>query len=271
MPSGGTLTLKTANVPAKGDRDGARTGTWRVLLQVRDTGQGMPPEIMPHVFEPFFTTKPEGRGTGLGLATVGGIVQQSGGEIDLASEVGLGTTFSLRFPSAERGSRAGAETVEPASAGGSETILLVEDEAALLQILREGLAHRGYTVLAASGGEKALELSRQHTGVIDLVLTDIIMPGMSGYEMVSRLVVERPGLRVLYMSGYTADFMARKGLRIEGTELLSKPFTEDVLQERMRQILDRAGSQDPSGSGERGGRDARTRRSAEGRVGADKC
>jgi PAS domain S-box-containing protein len=239
MPGGGTLTLKTANVPATDDRNGARTGMRRVMLEVRDTGHGMPPEIMPHVFEPFFTTKPEGHGTGLGLATVNGIVQQSGGEIDLQSQVGVGTAFSLRFPVAERESRVVAEAARPARAGGSETILLVEDDAALLQILKEGLAHRGYTVLAALGGQQALELSRRCAGTIDLVVTDVVMPGMSGYELVSRLVVERPGLRVLYVSGHTADFMARKGLRIDGTELLPKPFTEDVLQERMRQVLDR--------------------------------
>jgi two-component system cell cycle sensor histidine kinase/response regulator CckA len=238
MPGGGTLTIKTANAPATNGKEGARTGTWRVLLQVRDTGQGMPPEIIPHVFEPFFTTKPEGHGTGLGLATVGGIVQQSGGEIDLESAVGVGTAFSLHFPIVERGSQSGAEAVRPAGVGGSETILLVEDEVALLQILRDGLANRGYTVLAASGGQQALELSRRHAGTIDLVLTDIIMPGMSGYEMVSRLVVERPGLHVLYMSGYTADFIARKGLRIDGAELLPKPFTEETLQARIRVLLD---------------------------------
>jgi len=237
MAGGGTLTLTTANVEAERD-SGAPSGGDRVMLRVADTGHGISPEVLRHIFEPFFTTKPEGHGTGLGLATVSGIVQQSGGTIDVESTVGVGTTFSLYFPAAALENAAVVEGAKAKRAGGSETILVVEDDAALLQILRDGLGQQGYTVLAASSGQQALELACRHKGAIDLVVTDVIMPGMSGYELVSRLLLERPALRVLYVSGYTADFIARKGMRIERTELLSKPFTDEALQARIRAMLD---------------------------------
>jgi two-component system cell cycle sensor histidine kinase/response regulator CckA len=239
MPGGGRLMLKTANVRMETDEGDPSAMTGRVLLQVTDTGHGMQPEVVRHIFEPFFTTKPEGRGTGLGLATVNGIVQQGGGAICVESAVGVGTTFSIYFPPAVQESRVAVAPPRAARTGGTETILLVEDEAALLEILKETLEHQGYTVLAAPGGQQALDLARRCEGTIDLVVTDVVMPGMSGYELVSQLVVERPGLRVLYVSGYTADFIARKGLRIEETDLLPKPFAEDVLQERIRALLDR--------------------------------
>ena len=241
MPAGGKLTLKTANVRVKTEGDDPATAK-RVLLRVSDTGHGMSPEIRSHVFEPFFTTKPEGQGTGLGLATVHGIVQQSGGTIELESAVGVGTTFSIYFAPAQGNELVPAAAEAPVRTGGSETILLVEDEAELLQILKAGLEHTGYKVLAASCGKDALGLSRSHAGTIHLVLSDVIMPGMSGYELVTQLVSERPSLRVLYLSGHTADFMARKGLHIDQTELLAKPFTDVALQERIRKILDQAGT-----------------------------
>jgi CheY-like chemotaxis protein len=239
MPGGGTLMLKTANVQIETEEEDAPATRGRVLLRVTDTGQGMPPEVVPHIFEPFFTTKPEDRGTGLGLATVSGIVQQSGGTIRVESAVGVGTTFSIYLPPAVQESRVAVAPPRAARTGGSETILLVEDDVALLEILKETLEHQGYTVLAAPDGQQALDLSRRCEGTIDLVVTDVVMPGMSGYELVSQLVVERPGLRALYVSGYTADFIARKGLRIEKTDLLPKPFAEDVLRERIRALLDR--------------------------------
>jgi two-component system cell cycle sensor histidine kinase/response regulator CckA len=238
MPAGGKLTLQTANVRVETEGDDPSTAK-RVLLRVADTGHGMSPEIRSHVFEPFFTTKPEGQGTGLGLATVHSIVQQSGGTIELESTVGVGTTFSIYFAPSQGTAVVPVAAEAPVSAGGSETILLVEDEAELLQILKAGLERRGYTVLAASCGKDALDLSRGHAETIDLVVADVIMPGMSGYELVTQLLSERRGLSALYLSGHTADFMARKGLHIEGTDLLVKPFTDAALQERIRRILDR--------------------------------
>jgi two-component system cell cycle sensor histidine kinase/response regulator CckA len=238
MPGGGTLTITTANVELEHDSEAHSRTRRRVLLRVRDTGCGMPPEVLRHIFEPFFTTKPVGQGTGLGLATVAGVIQQSGGAIDVESAVGAGTTFSIFFPAVARKDDAVAKETRPARVGGSETILLVEDDAALLRILQEGLMHQGYTVLAAQSGQGALDLALQHKGAIDLVITDMIMPGMSGYELVSQLLLDRPSLRVLYISGYTADFMARRGLAVDGTELLSKPFADETLQARIRTLLD---------------------------------
>ncbi len=233
MPSGGTLTLKTMNVDA-GDRE-TRS---RVLLQVRDTGHGMEEEVRERVFEPFYTTKAKGSGTGLGLATVHDIVRRNGGAITVESAVGLGTTFSVSLPSAAEGQVAAVASTTARGTGGNETILLVEDEIGLLQVMKEGLEREGYTVLAAPGSQTALDLARRRKGAIDLLLTDVIMPGMSGCELASCLVAERHGLRTLYMSGYTADVMERKGLPIEGMELLSKPFTQSRLHERIRHVLD---------------------------------
>jgi signal transduction histidine kinase/ActR/RegA family two-component response regulator len=237
MPGGGTLTLTTANAAAQAANDGRSAAKGRVLLRASDTGHGMPAEVMSHVFEPFFTTKPKGQGTGLGLAMIHEVVRQSGGVIEVESAVGVGTTFSIYLPAT-----AGADTAPvergPTRAGGSETILLVEDDAGLLEIMKDGLEDKGYEVLAAAGGQEAIDLSRKHTGTIDLLLTDVIMPGMSGHELASRLVVERPPLRTLYLSGYTPDFITRKGLPVDGMDLLPKPFTENALQDRIRQVLD---------------------------------
>jgi two-component system cell cycle sensor histidine kinase/response regulator CckA len=238
MPGGGKLTIKTANVTMESDEahpDARR----RVLLRVSDDGHGMPPEVLRRAFEPFFTTKAEG--TGLGLATVHGIVRRCKGAITVESASGAGTTFSIGFPPATE-EAIPQNASEAPSADGSETILLVEDDVVLLQIMKEGLELRGYTVLAAEDGEEAVELSRKHTGAIELLLTDVIMPGMSGHELARRLLIERPKLRALFISGYTADFIARRNLRVEEMDLLAKPFSEDVLQARIRATLDQAGA-----------------------------
>jgi CheY-like chemotaxis protein len=238
MPGGGRLTIKTASVAAHGD-DASPDARRRVLLRVSDDGHGMPPEVLRRVFEPFFTTKADG--TGLGLATVHGIVRQAGGAIKVESASGAGTTFTISFPPAME--ETVAKGVSEASAGGRETILLVEDDAVLLQIMKEGLELKGYTILAAEDGEEAIDLSRKHAGDIELLLTDVIMPGMSGHELARRLLVERPRLRALFISGYTADFIARRNLRVEEMDLLAKPFSDEVLQARIRAVLDQSGAE----------------------------
>ena len=243
MPEGGRLTIETANVELDSTYAGAHADAVagpHVLLAVSDTGSGMSPEVQSHIFEPFFTTKELGKGTGLGLATVHGIVAQSGGRIRVYSEPGLGTSFKIFLP---RVDRAGV-TLEPAPAapsaeGGHETVLIAEDDAAVREVVAKALAHRGYTVLRASDGRAALELARTHAGGVDLLLTDIVMPGITGRELAQTLAVEHPRLRVLYMSGYTDDAVVRRGVLEEGMPFLQKPFTSDALALRVREVLDR--------------------------------
>jgi two-component system cell cycle sensor histidine kinase/response regulator CckA len=209
-----------------------------VELAVTDTGIGMEPETLSRLFEPFFSTKEKGKGTGLGLATVYGIVTQSGGHIAVESEPGRGTTFRIWLPQVD-------EAAEPAPAAGapvvagSETILLVEDEDAVRSLLHEVLEGNGYVVLQAASGAEALRVSRAHAGPIDLLLTDVVMPGMSGREVAIMLAAERPGLRVLFASGYTAEAIVRHGVLEPGTDLIHKPFTPDALLRRVRERLDR--------------------------------
>ena len=211
-----------------------------VRLSVRDTGCGMNDDILAHLFEPFFTTKELGKGTGLGLATVYGIVRQNGGCIEVDSRPDRGAVFRIYLPGHE-GSRL-PEAAEGAAlpvAGGSETILLVEDEPLILEMVTAMLAPLGFTVLAAATPAEALRLAREHTGTIDLLLTDVVMPEMNGRELAARLVEIRPGLRRLFMSGYTADVIASRGVLEEGVEFVQKPFTRKRLVARIRQVLDR--------------------------------
>jgi CheY-like chemotaxis protein len=200
------------------------------MLAVSDTGQGMDRETVSRIFEPFFTTKPLGEGTGLGLSTVYGIVEQSGGHLAVYSEKGRGTTFKVYLP------RVGA-TVAPVAAQAaprppraeSETILLVEDEPALRAVIRETLIQAGYLVLEAGTPRQALAIAGDHEGSIQGVLTDVVMPEMSGRELAERLSPLRPDARVVYMSGYTDDAIGHHGLLDPGTAFLQKPFTEDAL------------------------------------------
>ncbi len=239
MPSGGVLTIETANVRVEGNGrpGGPGPGDW-VMLAVSDTGHGMDAATRARIFEPFFTTKEPGRGTGLGLSTVHGIVTQSGGEIDVESEPDRGTTFRIYLPrvaaspAAETGE---ADTV--AAPGGGETILLVEDEEAVRDLARSILESAGYTVLAAPGGEAALDIARRHPGPIHVLLTDVIMPEMSGRELARRLAEERPGAKVVFVTGYGYEAMGPGGLLEEGAELMEKPFTPAVLLRRIAAVL----------------------------------
>jgi PAS domain S-box-containing protein len=242
MPQGGTLTMETADVDLD-DRyaqfhAGVQTGPY-VMLAVCDTGCGMDAETQRHIFEPFFTTKEQGKGTGLGLATVYGIVKQSGGYIEVQSQVNRGTTFRIYLPRLT----AGADVQRPAATeavlpGGSETILLVEDEDAVRSLTRTMLVQRGYKVIEAAHGTEALERAARHAGMIHLVITDVVMPGMSGRALVEQLQRRAPGLRVLYMSGYTDEFLSQtSGLNLE-VALLRKPFTPESLANKVRKALD---------------------------------
>ncbi|MDE3155907.1 MAG: PAS domain S-box protein [Acidobacteriota bacterium] len=242
MPRGGTLTIETANVNLAADYAATHaevTPGPHVLMAVHDTGVGMDRETQSRIFEPFFTTKAVGRGTGLGLATVHGIVNQSKGHIWVYSEPGRGTTFKLYFP-AVSGSPEPPRLTAPGTAvgHGHETILLVEDDDALREMSARVLRNLGYTVIEARDGSTALLASKHHAGRIDLLLTDVIMPGLSGPDLAQQLLSERPSLRILYMSGYTDDTVLQHGVREQGLQFLEKPFTPVGLGQRVRSVLD---------------------------------
>jgi two-component system cell cycle sensor histidine kinase/response regulator CckA len=242
MPCGGKLTLETSNSVLT-EADAARhryvvPGPC-VTLQVSDTGIGMDAEVQSHIFEPFFTTKGKGKGTGLGLATVYGIVKQSGGYIWLESESGKGTKFNICLPRAEGvEEEAVRETVKPARrAAGPQTILLVEDEPSLRKLTRRTLVEAGYTVLEAADATEAMEVARRSGSPVDILLTDIVMPGMNGHELAGQLSPGRPDMKVLFMSGYTDGAVATHGVLKPGTTILRKPFSRDTLVKYVADIL----------------------------------
>jgi PAS domain S-box-containing protein len=243
MPRGGTVTISTnvevlaagAVAPNLPDQSGRF-----VRVTVTDTGTGMTPETRAHLFEPFFTTKEVGKGTGLGLATVYGIVKQSGGYVVVDSELGRGTSLRIYLPAVAEAA-APPEAAPPPSPEqwrGSETLLLVEDEEAVRTFARRALEDSGYRVLLAGSGNDAIELARSHEGPIHLLLTDVVMPGLSGRELAELLLAERPDVRVIYTSGYTDDETVRHGVREAETAFLQKPFTPEELGRRIREVLD---------------------------------
>ncbi|HYD51802.1 MAG TPA: ATP-binding protein, partial [Gemmatimonadaceae bacterium] len=242
MPTGGTLRLATRNVDA-GEAQQAHAEAESIAyiaLEVQDTGCGMSAAVREQIFEPFFTTKAKGKGTGLGLSTVYGIVKQSGGFVRVESEPGVGSTFTVFLPRvlaapAERSSVDPSPCVE-----GSATVLLVEDEDALRRLAARVLTRRGYRVLVANGGDEALAIAAAHDGAIDLLLTDVVMPGMSGRELAERLATLRPETKLMYMSGYTEDAIVRHGVSGHETAFLQKPFTPDALLRGVQAVLEPA-------------------------------
>lgn len=242
MPKGGRLVVTTANVeldePASRQHPDVTPGRY-VLLSVCDNGSGMSDDVLSHIFEPFFTTKDTGKGTGLGLATVYGIVKQSRGHIDVSSKVGQGTTFRVYLPVVkEAPTKPSSPSSQPATKG-HETILIVEDHDTVRNMIVMLLRQHGYTVLEASNGSEGLAVAEDHRGPIHLVITDLVMPKLSGREMADRLTALKPGLRVLFMSGYTEDVVIQQGVESSTVDLLHKPFDITALTQKMREILDR--------------------------------
>jgi two-component system cell cycle sensor histidine kinase/response regulator CckA len=244
MPSGGKLQIQTANVELDHaytrDHPGSKPGSY-VMLAIADTGTGMSPETIAHIFEPFFTTKGVGEGTGLGLATVYGVVKQSNGYIWVDSALGKGSTFQIYLPKysdTEQASVAKPDVQSREKPQGSEMILLVEDAEPLRKLAQAFLESNGFRVLSAASGEAALEIAAGHAGPFDLLLTDVVMPGMNGRVLAEQLSTRQPGLKVLFMSGYTDSFIAGHGVLKQGTNLLHKPFTEEVFINKVREVLD---------------------------------
>jgi CheY-like chemotaxis protein len=233
MPHGGRLMIETSNV---------ELGTVSVVrVVVTDTGVGMSDQVRDHLFEPFFTTKEVGKGTGLGLATAYGIVQQSGGSISVTSRPGEGATFVIDLPRVRSEAQSVERPLTPAPGSGNETVLLVEDEEAVRNLTRRVLEHHGYRVLSAPSGEAAMEVSRLHTGPLELLLTDVVMPGISGPRLAEQLKAERPDLRLIFMSGYAATTLEQKILLDPASAFLQKPFTTEQLMRRVREVLDKVG------------------------------
>ena len=241
MPEGGSLTIETANVTLDQEYAARHVSVAPgdyVMVAVSDTGSGMDEKTKARIFEPFFTTKPAGRGTGLGLSTVYGIVKQSGGNIWLYSEPKKGTTFKIYLPAVHAlpediGKPAPLETGQP----GGGTVLLVEDDEQLRRLTHRSLATQGYTVLEADRGSTALDIARRHKGPIDLLLTDVVMPDINGRKLADTLRPARPGLRVLYMSGYPDGAIADHGMLEAGVAYLAKPFTTEAMLRKVREVL----------------------------------
>jgi PAS domain S-box-containing protein len=240
MPRGGQLAVETRNVEVGAEEaaagGGVRAGQW-VGLRVRDTGAGMSSHVKAHLFEPFFTTKEQGRGSGLGLATVHGITAQAGGAIRVQSEPGRGTTFEILFPRSTAAPAAQADEEPAAPPRGHDTVLVIEDDAQVRNVTVRALRDAGYRVLVAANGGEALDLAGQDGGV-DLVVTDVVMPGLSGRAVVKELQRRQPTLRALYVSGYTQDTIAQRGVLEAGVQFLPKPFTPSSLLSRVREVLD---------------------------------
>jgi len=242
MPQGGKITIETANVVldetyCRSHAD-VKPGRY-ILLALSDNGCGMDERTKARIFEPFFTTKEPGKGTGLGLAMIHGFIKQSGGHVSVYSETGVGSTFKIYLPEVEAGhSLAKMPTGIEKMADGDETILLVEDEAGVRALTRHVLQTCGYTVLEAAYGVEAIRLAEKHAGSIDLLITDVVMPGMGGRLVAERVMALKPGIKVLYLSGYTDDAVVRHGVLQAETAFLQKPFTPSSLAVKVRKVLD---------------------------------
>jgi NO-binding membrane sensor protein with MHYT domain/nitrogen-specific signal transduction histidine kinase/ActR/RegA family two-component response regulator len=253
MPDGGRLTIETQNVTMEAGSTsqhiGAPPGAY-VLIAFTDTGIGMDPAIQKRIFEPFFTTKERGKGTGLGLATVYGIVKQSGGSISVYSEPNRGSTFKVYLPRvAEPVPTTGEDAAQPVSTSGTETVLIVEDEEAVRLLAVRTLLRRGYTTLVARDGEEALRASEQHPGPIHLLLTDVVLPRTSGPKLAASLIAARPELRVLYMSGFTENAIVHHGVLDPDTEFIQKPFSPQALALKVQEVLRKVAAGRPTGPG----------------------
>jgi CheY-like chemotaxis protein len=242
MPGGGELAIHTDNVRL--DERYARThpgvapGGY-VMLEVSDTGRGMSADTQAHIFEPFFTTKEVGKGAGLGLSAVHGIVKQSGGHMEVQSAEGKGTTFRIYLPAAEQKARpAHATGARPAAPKGKETVLVVEDEEGVLELVREVLESDGYTVLAAKHGAEALRMAGAHQGPIQLLFTDVVMPEMNGMELARQLRRSRPEIKLLFASGYTDYAAFRNDAAAAGAAFIQKPISPGSLTSKVREVLD---------------------------------
>ncbi len=237
MPEGGRLTIETTNVTS--DDPGEAAGEY-VRISVTDTGCGMTPEVRSHIFEPFFTTKQPGAGTGLGLAMVGGAVAQNGGRTEVESAPGAGTSFRIYLPRETTVSDpAPRPPGTPATPGGHERILLVEDDAQVRALGRRLLSHLGYEVTTCASGREALDVVRAGRRPFDLLVTDVVLPEINGRELADRLLAQTPSIRVLFTSAYTANVIVQRGVTPDGTDFLPKPYTLDVLARRVREVLDR--------------------------------
>jgi CheY-like chemotaxis protein len=248
MPHGGTLTIETRNI--KVDQQGKNAdaeippGAY-VMLVVTDTGAGMSLETQQHIFEPFFTTKEQGRGTGLGLATVYGIVKQNGGGISVQSDVNQGTSFRICLPSIHANEATTAVPAPPAVSGGSELILVVEDQEDVRRFAVQVLESRGYSVLSSEDAETALDLAERHANPIHLLVTDVVLPGMNGSELARRLKALRPAMQVLFTSGYSRDVIAEHGVLEQSTAYIAKPYTPGELSAKVGELLSKA-PEDPA-------------------------
>jgi len=239
MPDGGKVTIETANVELDDEYASAHIGVKPgryVMLAISDTGTGMDKATQARIFEPFFTTKEKGKGTGLGLSTVFGIAEQSGGTVWVYSEVGKGTTFKVYLPWTDEEQSGASPTAPIATLRGTETVLLVEDEDQIRNVARGILQRHGYRVLECRNGGEALLTCEQHSGKIDLLLSDVVMPKMSGKVLADRLAPVRPEMKVLFMSGYTDGVLV--GQLAAGSSFLQKPLTPGALTRKIREVLD---------------------------------
>jgi CheY-like chemotaxis protein len=239
MPGGGKLTIQTGNAPideSAAAQVGLPPGQY-VTLKVSDTGTGIPKQIADRVFEPFFSTKPKGEGSGLGLATVYGIVTQAGGNVRVYSEPGMGTTMTVFLPATGLDATAAASAPAAPQRGDGEVVLVVEDEPAMREVTRRMLARNGYQVVSAASGQEALATLTHRLDRIDLLLTDVIMPQMQGKELAGKVLLLHPDTRVVYMSGYTQGLLSAQGVLEPGIHLIEKPFSETALLTKVHEVL----------------------------------